>query len=104
MSIVCSAEEDVAAARLLSSSTGSSAAAQADPLPATARLGAEAALHAVCSRFGSSLFEVLPSVWGQMSGALAAAAGADGAPVGDPQGLIHAMQVGCIDVDIHICV
>jgi hypothetical protein len=82
--------------RLLSSSNGGSTAAQPDPLPATARLGAEAALHAVCSRFGSGLFEVLPSVWGQMSGALAAAAaGADGAPGGDPQGLIHAMQVGC---------
>ncbi|KAF6253887.1 SNF2 family N-terminal domain-containing protein [Scenedesmus sp. NREL 46B-D3] len=39
------------------------------------------------------LFEVLPSVWGQMSGALSAAAGADGAPGGDPQGLIHAMQL-----------
>jgi hypothetical protein len=72
---------------------GTAAAAQPDPLPATARLGAEAALHAVCQRFGSGLFEVLPSVWGQMSGALAAAAGADGAPGGDPQGLVHAMQV-----------
>jgi hypothetical protein len=81
--------------RLLSHSQakGTAAAAQPDPLPATARLGAEAALHAVCRRFGSGLFEVLPSVWCQMSGALAAAAGADGAPAGDAQGLIHAMQV-----------
>ncbi|WIA33345.1 hypothetical protein OEZ86_006482 [Tetradesmus obliquus] len=89
-----SAEEDVAAVRLLSSSaTGGSAAAQPDPLPATARLGAEAALHALCGRFGAALFEVLPAVWGQMYGALAAAAGVDGGPEGDPQGLIHAMQV-----------
>lgn len=89
-----SAEEDVAAVRLLSSSAaGGSTAAQPDPLPATARLGAEAALHAVCGRFGTALFKVLPAVWGQMSGALAAAAGADGAPGGDPQSLIHAMQV-----------
>lgn len=81
--------------RLLSSSAaGGSTAAQPDPLPATARLGAEAALHAVCGRFGTALFKVLPAVWGQMSGALAAAAGADGAPGGDPQSLIHAMQVG----------
>lgn len=65
-----------------------------DPALITARLGAEAALKAVCVRFGAGLFEQLPSVWQHMAAALEAAPGPDGAPGGDLQGLIHAVQVG----------
>lgn len=62
----------------------------------TARLGAEAALKAVCVRFGAAVFEQLPCLWQHMATALEAEAGPDGAPGGDPQALIHAIQVcGC---------
>lgn len=44
-------------------------------------------------RFGAAVFQQLPGLWLQMSGPLAALAGADGAPSGDPQTLISAMQV-----------
>lgn len=83
--------------------SSSQAVAAADTLPATARLGAEAALRALCERFGAGLFQALPSLWLQMSGAMAGAAGADGAPVGDPQGLIHAMQVRYLDGGLNEC-
>jgi hypothetical protein len=64
-----------------------------DPMLVTARLGAEAALKAVCGRFGAAVFEQLPSLWQHMATALEAEAGPDGAPGGDPQALIHAIQV-----------
>lgn len=69
------------------------AEAAPDPSLATARLGAEAALRAVCVRFGAAVFEQLPSLWQHMAAALEAQPGLDGAPGGDPQALIHAIQV-----------
>jgi TATA-binding protein-associated factor len=110
----CSVHEDAAAARVAShTQAGSSAAGggsfstqlqqqqqQQQPTPgpdngaARARMGAEAALRAMCRRFGAAVFVQLPGLWQHMSAALAAAAGPDGGPSGDPQGLINAMQVG----------
>jgi hypothetical protein len=60
----------------------------------TARLGAESALKAVCVRFGAALFEQLPCLWQHMVAALEAPPGLDDAPGGDPQALIHCIQVG----------
>jgi hypothetical protein len=71
-----------------------------DPMLVTARLGAEAALKAVCERFGGAVFEQLPYLWQHMATALEAEAGPEGAPGGDPQALIHAIQVcgdGCAE-------
>lgn len=65
-----------------------------DAAAATARIGAECALRAMCERFQGGLFLQLPFLWLQMSAALGAAAGDDGSPRGDPQGLINAIQVG----------
>lgn len=119
----CSPDDDVLAARVLSHSHASTskpgagaaaslarsssvpqpsphkqqqqqqAEAAPDPPLVTARLGAEAALRAVCGRFGAAVFEQLPSLWQHMAAALEAQPGLDGAPVGDPQALIHAIQV-----------
>lgn len=69
------------------------AEAAPDPSLVTARVGAEAALRAICGRFGAAVFEQLPSLWQHMAAALEAQPGPDGAPVGDPQALIHAIQV-----------
>lgn len=68
--------------------------AAGDPAAATARVGAECALRAMCERFGGDLFLHLPSLWQQMSAALGTVAAAEeGVPSGDPQGLINTMQV-----------
>lgn len=75
-----------------------------DPTLVTARLGAESALKAVCARFGAALFDQLPCVWQHMASALQVAAGGDGAPGGDPQGLIHAMQVCWVYACTCVCV
>lgn len=64
----------------------------------TARIGAEAAVQHICSRFGVTLFNQLPLLWQHMSAALLVAPAASGVPGGDPQGLIHAMQVRSIDL------
>lgn len=115
MFLSCSPDDDVLAARVLSHSQASTSKAAAaglgrsgsmpapskqqqapappDPMLVTARLGAEAAFKAVAVRFGAALFELLPSLWLHMAAALEGAPGADGAPGGDPQGLINAVQV-----------
>lgn len=82
---------------------------------AVARLGAERALAALCRRFGSALFEGLPPLWDLMTSVLLAGGGgfssssvmgnggvskdAQGTtappqpPGGDPQAIVHALQV-----------
>ena len=62
------------------------------PHLATARAGAEAALRAVCARFGARVFEAVPALWGEVAGALEGA-GVGVAPTGDPQAVINALHV-----------
>lgn len=110
----CSQQDDVQSSQLLcqtssvnstqgpnSQPTATQAAPAPDPAAATARVGAECALKAMCERFGAGLFQQLPSLWLQMSGALGAAVAEDGTLTGDAQGLINALQVcGLFAIDL----
>lgn len=72
-------------------------AADAGALAITRR-GAEAALRAMCSRFGPTLFQSLPFLWMMMSAPLCDQPGGDeaGPPGGEAQAVLSALQVSTL--------